>query len=497
MEYRNYYLSFLVALCLSCPYTCLLAQNPPYKAVNLGNWLVAEGWMEQPSLFDGIVNKDLLDGTQVQLLSTKFQTYLAAENGGGADIVANRPSASGWETFRLWRVNETFFNFRVFNKQFVGISNQGGNKIVAVSNSPSNQETFQIIRNTNDPFKIRIRASNGLFLQVQSETSVTADYQGKSWEESDPSVFRMKIVRTLQGEYQLTNGLGPVKATQVLRDHWSSYITEQDFIFMSQNGLNAVRIPVGWWIAQNPTPKPFVEGSLAALDNAFTWAQNHGMKVIVDLHAVEGSQNGNDHSGTRDGFLEWGDSYIPQTVSVIDFLAERYGNRPSLGGIELMNEPQGVDIDSLKKYYKAGYDAVRKYNQNAYVIMSNPLGVEDSKILLSFVSGFNNVVLDVHYYNLYTDNFNNMNVQQNIDYINNERASDLSGVSSTNALSFVGEWTAEWKVESASKQDYQRYGQAQLDVYSRATFGWAYWSYKCQYNHWSLKWMIENGYIKL
>jgi hypothetical protein len=61
----------------------------------------------------------------------------------------------------------------------------------------------------------------------------------------------------------------------------------------------------------------------------------------------------------------------------------------------------------------------------------------------------------------------------------------------------VGEWTAEWNVQGASKQDYQRYGQAQLDVYSRAAFGWAYWSYKCQYNHWSLKWMIENGYITL
>ncbi|GAU16345.1 hypothetical protein TSUD_116940 [Trifolium subterraneum] len=403
--------------------------------------------MEQPSLFDGIVNKDLL----------------------------------------LWRISETFFNFRVFNKQFVGISNQGGNKIVAVSNSPSNQETFQIIRNTNDPLKIRIKASNGLFLQVQSGTTVTADYQNTtSWADSDPSVFRVNIVRTLQGEYQLTNGLGPVKAPQVLRGHWSSYITEQDFIFMSQNGLNAVRIPVGWWIAQDPNPpKPFVGGSLAALDNAFTWAQNHGMKVIVDLHAVEGSQNGNDHSGTRDGYLEWGDSYIPQTVSVIDFLAKRYGNRPSLGGIELMNEPQGVDLDSLKKYYKAAYDVVRKYNPNAYVIMSNPLG-EDSKILLSFVNGFNKVVLDVRYYNLYIDKFSNMNVQQNIDYINNERASELSGVSSSNALTF-----------GASKQDYQRYGQAQLNVYSRATFGWAYWSYKCQYNHWSLKWMIENGYIKL
>jgi hypothetical protein len=54
-------------------------------------------------------------------------------------------------------------------------------------------------------------------MKVQSETIVTADYQGTtSWADSDPSVFRMKIVRTLQGEYQLTNGLGAVKAPQVL-----------------------------------------------------------------------------------------------------------------------------------------------------------------------------------------------------------------------------------------------------------------------------------------
>ncbi|KAI5411356.1 hypothetical protein KIW84_056447 [Lathyrus oleraceus] len=157
-----------------------------------------------------------------------------------------------------------------------------------------------------------------------------------------------------------------------------------------------------------------------------------------------------------------------------------------------MNEPQGVNLDSLKKYYKEAYDAVRKYSPNAYVIMSNPLDA-DSKVLLSFVNGFNKVVLDVHYYNLYSDRFDNMNVQQNIDIIRNERASDLSGVSSTNALSFVGEWS----IKNASKEEYQRYAEAQVEVYSDATFGWAYWSYKCQYNHWSLKWMIDNGYIKL
>lgn len=48
---------------------------------------------------------------------------------------------------------------------------------------------------------------------------------------------------------------------------------EDDFRFMWQNGLNAVRIPVGWWIMYDPfPPKPFVGGSLQALDSAFEWA---------------------------------------------------------------------------------------------------------------------------------------------------------------------------------------------------------------------------------
>ena len=57
------------------------------------------------------------------------------------------------------------------------------------------------------------------------------------------------------------------------QNHWNTYIIEDDFKFISSNGLNAVRIPVGWWIASNPTPKPYVEGSLQALDNAFLWAK--------------------------------------------------------------------------------------------------------------------------------------------------------------------------------------------------------------------------------
>uniref|UniRef100_A0A803LI01 Uncharacterized protein n=1 Tax=Chenopodium quinoa TaxID=63459 RepID=A0A803LI01_CHEQI len=44
----------------------------------------------------------------------------------------------------------------------------------------------------------------------------------------------------------------------------------------------------------------------------------YGNQVIVDLHAAPGSQNGNEHSGTRDGYLEWGktDATVQQSVAV-------------------------------------------------------------------------------------------------------------------------------------------------------------------------------------
>ncbi|KAF5780008.1 putative actin-crosslinking, fascin, glycoside hydrolase superfamily [Helianthus annuus] len=185
------------------------------KAVNLGGWLVTEGWIK-PSLFDSIPNKDFLDGAWLQFKSKTIGKFLAAELGGGTIIVANSSSASDWETFRLWRINETSFHIRVFNKQFLGLDSSGIN-LVAVSTDYKTSGVFEIIRKSDDPSLVRIKAPNGSFLQAKTQDLVTADSKGDGqWKDDDPSVFMLTISQRLQGEYQVTNGYGPSKAPQIM-----------------------------------------------------------------------------------------------------------------------------------------------------------------------------------------------------------------------------------------------------------------------------------------
>ncbi|CAL5332843.1 unnamed protein product [Camellia sinensis] len=365
------------------------------RGVNLGGWLLVEGWIK-PSLIHGIPNKDLL----------------------------------------LWRINESNFHFRLRNKKFMGLqSSKKGSYIVPVSKVSDRSETFQILKYNHRSTRIRIKA-----LQVNKEGQ-------------------------FDGEFQVTNGYGKL-APKVMREHWTTFITEDDFKFMSSNGINTVRIPVGWWIAFDPTPPaPYVGGSLKALDNAFSWARKYGMKVIIDLHAAPGSQTNSAVSSSRDGFVEWGqtDQNIQETVDVIDFLTT------SLYAVELLNEPCApcVTLEKLKKYYRAGYNAVRKHSSTAYVIMASRMqyGMKpvDPTELFPLARELKGSAIDVHYYQIFMPVFKKMNHQQNIDFVY------------TNT-SVEREWSTEWGTAnlahpSLSKktiEDYKKFGKAQLQVYGKS-----------------------------
>ena len=119
----------------------------------------------------------------------------------------------------------------------------------------------------------------------------------------------------------------------------------------------------------------------------------------------------------------------------------RYEKNPSLYAVELINEPlaPGVTLESLTKYYRAGYEAVRRHSSTAYVVFSNRLGPSQPRELFPLASGLMGSVIDVHYYNLFSNVFDDMTVQQNIDYVRVNQSSSLTYITTSNGpLTFVG-----------------------------------------------------------
>ncbi|GAV85300.1 hypothetical protein CFOL_v3_28738 [Cephalotus follicularis] len=88
----------------------------------------------------------------------------------------------------------------------------GTNKLIAVSQTSRSSEMFDIVRNPNDSRKIRIKASNGKFLQVKSETLVTVDYnEDESWQEDNPSVFNFAIKNYIEDALTANCTLSPTE----------------------------------------------------------------------------------------------------------------------------------------------------------------------------------------------------------------------------------------------------------------------------------------------
>ncbi|XP_058087576.1 probable glucan 1,3-beta-glucosidase A isoform X2 [Magnolia sinica] len=500
--FRRWVFSFLIGcwVFISVAFSVeSLNGSPKVRGVNLGGWLVVEGWIK-PSLFDGIPNGDIIDGTQLQFKSVVFQKYVSTVNGGGAEVTVDRDVPSSWETFRVWRVSATEFQFRSNAGQFL-TSDGGGGSVSATAQSPSTKETFFIERFRN---RVHIKLLNGSYVQAASENQLTADYLGVPGWDDNAATFEMTIVANiLHGDYQLANGYGHDIAKEVLRKHRSSFVTREDFRFLFEHGINTVRIPVGWWIAHDPNPPfPFIGGSLAALDKAFSWALDFNIRCIIDLHAAPGSQNGVEHSASRDGSIDWPNSadYISQSLDVINFLASRYAHHPALLGIELLNEPSaaGVPLDVLVTYYLRGYEVVRKYSSTAYVIFCQRIGNADPIELYQANIGSLNTVVDLHYYNLFDSFFNNTSAPDNIQFIYKSRQPQVQSLNNANGpLVFIGEWVNEWYVNNGSQAEYQDFGKAQLDVYNAASFGWSYWTLKNARKHWDFEWNILNRFLLL
>ncbi len=317
------------------------------------------------------------------------------------------------------------------------------------------------------------------------------------------------------------------RAGQVLKQHWDTFITREDFVWLTNVGINAVRIPVGHWIFGSDYPyhvsygqyaHPYVEGGLAVLDRAFDWADELGLHVVLDLHAAPGCQNGFDNGGIKD-VCQWHTKteYIDYSLGVLERLAERYHVRPALHGIEVLNEPHwDIGTDILKKYNTAAYHRIRKYcNAKAVAVVFHD-GFRSFREYTGFLTEpeFNNVVLDIHRYQCFMREDIDTDIYGHLQKAILEWKHEADNINTELGCAYVGEWSLGLDLRVVSlwaegpfnhalqKMDdfqldaaYRGYAAAQLLAFEKYP-GWFFWSYKTETTPaWCFRDCVARGWL--
>ncbi|HIX28274.1 MAG TPA: cellulase family glycosylhydrolase [Candidatus Blautia stercoravium] len=338
-----------------------------------------------------------------------------------------------------------------------------------------------------------------------------------------PSLFEGT---TAEDEYYLPTQLSKEVYEARIKIHRSEYITERDFTRIKSMGMDAVRIPVPYFIFGDR--EPFI-GCIEELDKAFCWAEKYGLQILIDLHTAPDSQNGFDNGGIS-GVCKW--SQQPDEVefelTVLERLAERYGKRKGLWGIEVLNEPVLEDMwesmkvterypaadpekakgtkpntmEFVRDFYLRAYDRIRKHMpEEKYVVIHDAFKLKAWKDFMQ-EEKYKNVVLDTHQYLMMAELQGcPQTVEGYVNYIEENFEKDIQEMSQYFPV-ICGEWclfnslavgrdtkggqtvlngqegvSEESLTPEQKREIYQALAKAQLKAWNAGS-GYFYWSYK-------------------
>jgi glucan 1,3-beta-glucosidase len=183
--------------------------------------------------------------------------------------------------------------------------------------------------------------------------------------------------------YTLCEALGPVEGNKLMRAHWDAWVTEEHIKGLAEREVQVVRLPIGDWTHRPYGPyKGCMDGAADKIQWLLDTAAKYNIKVLLDVHAMKGSQNGFDNSGLANrtewkdennfehwshAFGEWmgvWDNTKGQYVSInhdniqwgvdnVDLLLKNWGTHPAVYAIEPLNEPWwSTPKDELKNFYR-------------------------------------------------------------------------------------------------------------------------------------------------
>jgi glucan 1,3-beta-glucosidase len=268
-----------------------------------------------------------------------------------------------------------------------------------------------------------------------------------------------------------------------LQKHYDTFITEQDFAWLAAHQVQAVRLPVGYWLFGGEKP---YQKTVDYVDKAFAWAQKHQLKVLLDLHGTVGSQNGKVHSG-RIGPTDWPTpENIDATLKLLKKIAMRYGKQSALLGISLINEPApDISRQLMQSFYVDAYATLREdLAPQPWIVFSDTFKHRRWRHKLPRQQ-YPGLFIDHHHYQIYMLPDKLLSLRQQLWRTKHLIPGKLRRIAYKHSL-IIGEWSLAMRSDKLNPlSDTERgqvaraYAKAQKKAMQPAA-AWFYWTYKME-----------------
>ncbi len=150
------------------------------------------------------------------------------------------------------------------------------------------------------------------------------------------------------------------------------FFAEEDAAFLGEQGFDVVRIAVGYkHFEDDARPFELKPDAFRHLDRAIGLLAAHGVRSIVDLHALPGSQNQHWHSDNETHrALFWQHPHFQdRVVHIWEAIAEHYRGNGAVAGYNLLNEPADETRAVVGPFYRRLVAAIRAIDPDHTVFL--------------------------------------------------------------------------------------------------------------------------------
>lgn len=277
--------------------------------------------------------------------------------------------------------------------------------------------------------------------------------------------FYTKCDRPRRIEALVTELCGTDYAKTFWKQYYDHYITEQDIIWIAEQEMNSVRLPLNARHLFGVSPDgtvAFESETLRYVDDCLRWCKQHNLYLILDMHGAPGGQTGQNIDDSENDIPELFTNPENQDalVAMWELLAARYKNEPAIGGYDLINEPlpkwSSQYNNQVLPLYRRLISTIRKIDKNHMIILEGCHWATDFSIFEDFSpdEAADNIALEFHKYWSDPDE---------------ESLADFLKVSRRLRTPL---WMGEGGENNLSWYTYV------FPMYERLKIGWCFWSYK-------------------